>query len=83
MRLQNLADQQAELAIAQHGDRGATRDLHLIQNLAGGGQRLDEDGVLRWESRAGRDADLRSGSVRNSRNAPGCLTIPSTVRRGQ
>ena len=43
-------------------------------------QRFDEHGVLGRESRAARARRFRSGSVRNSRNAPGCFTIPSTVR---
>ena len=55
----------------------------LIQNLAGRRQRLDENGLLGRKFQRGTRCRLLRGNVRNSRNAPGCFTIPSTVRRGQ
>ena len=58
MRVQHLRDQQSELAVAQHGDAIAFRDLHLIENLAGGGHGFDEDGVLGRRSSAGTRCEI-------------------------
>ena len=46
VRVQHLRDQQAELAIAQHRDALVRRDPHLVENLAGGGQRFEENRAL-------------------------------------
>src|SRR5665213_1516682 len=51
VREQHLRDQQTELAIAQDGDTLSASELHLVEDFAGGGQRLDEDGLFggdRW-----------------------------------
>jgi len=40
-----MGDQEAQFAIAQHGERRAGGDGDLIQDLASGGQRLQEDGA--------------------------------------
>ena len=56
--------------------------LHLVEDLAGRRQRLGEHRVFGARSSA-TTRRLRSGSVKNSRNAPGRFTIPNTVRRGQ
>jgi hypothetical protein len=44
--LEHLGHQQPQLAVTQHGDLGAARNIYLVQNLARGRQRLDEDGLL-------------------------------------
>lgn len=44
--VQNLSDQQPELAIAQNGDRRTARQVCLIQDLASRRQRFDEDSLL-------------------------------------
>ena len=43
MRGKHLRNQQAELAIAKHGDGRAWRQRELVENLAGRGQRLCKD----------------------------------------
>jgi len=45
VRVEDHGDEEAQLAIAQHGERRAGRDGDLVQDLAGGGQRLQEDGA--------------------------------------
>ena len=44
--LQNLGDQKAEFSIAEYGHRLMFGDADLIENFAGGGDRLDENGVF-------------------------------------
>src|ERR1019366_6398619 len=43
--VEDHGDEEAEFAIAQHGDGRAGGDRYLVQDLAGGGQRLQEDGA--------------------------------------
>ena len=45
IRVQDLRDQEPQLAIAQHGDFGAFRNFHLIENLARRCERLGKDGM--------------------------------------
>src|SRR5258706_1624606 len=47
MRFQDLSNQQAQLSISKHRYRSSGRNLHLIENLARGCQRLHKHGVLR------------------------------------
>jgi hypothetical protein len=42
VRVQDHGDQQAQFAIAQHGDALTGGNRHLVQDLAGGGRRLQE-----------------------------------------
>ena len=42
VRVQDHGDQQAQFAIAQHGDAVTGGNRHLVQDLAGGGRRLQE-----------------------------------------
>ena len=42
VRVQDHGDQQAQFAIAQHGDALTGGNRHLVQALAGGGRRLQE-----------------------------------------
>ena len=58
--VQDLCDEQAEFAVAEHGYAGITGDADLIENLAGGGERLGEDGALSGES-GGHDVQIRFG----------------------
>ena len=44
--VEDQGDEQAQFAIAQHGDRIAQGDGDLIQDLAGGGQGLQEHGTV-------------------------------------
>jgi hypothetical protein len=44
--VKDLRDQQAEFPVAQDGHLFAFGDFDLIENFAGGGNRLDEDGVV-------------------------------------
>jgi threonine synthase len=46
VRFQDLADQQAQFSIAKNCNRRALRNFHLVENLARGCQRLDENGML-------------------------------------
>ena len=48
--VEHLRDQQAQLAVSQHRYPGARRNRDLVQDLAGGGQRLGEDGALGREA---------------------------------
>lgn len=41
---QDLADEQAEFAVAEDGDLGAFRDAELLEDFAGGGDGFGEDG---------------------------------------
>src|SRR5690242_13385928 len=47
MRIQNLRDEQPELAIAEDRHLGTWRDFDLVENLAGSGKRFDENRALR------------------------------------
>lgn len=44
--MQYLGDQEAQFAVAQHHHSVAGSNMYLFQDLAGGGQGLDEDGLL-------------------------------------
>jgi hypothetical protein len=44
--VKNLCNQETELSVAEHRYRFAARDVHLIEDLAGRGNRFDEDGVI-------------------------------------
>src|ERR1019366_5539184 len=45
VRVEDHGDEEAQFAIAQHSDGRAGGDRYLVQDLAGGGQRLQEDGA--------------------------------------
>ena len=76
---QSLGDQKTEFAIAQYGDLRATRDFHLIQNLACGRERLDKDGLLAGDApryamqvfeRKREELAERSGMFDDSKDGP-------------
>jgi hypothetical protein len=50
-RLKHLRDEKAELAIAQDRHALALGDFHLVENLASGRNRFDENGVFGWDGR--------------------------------
>ena len=55
-----MRDQQSEFAIAQHRDLLARRDRDLIQDLARGGQRFQENSALGGEA-VGQDVQVALG----------------------
>ena len=57
VHMQDLADQQAEFAVAQNGYRSAARNPDLIEDLAGRGNRFGEDRVFVRNGTRARHAD--------------------------
>ena len=72
VRIQHQRDQQSELAIAQNGDCGGAGQRHLIQDFAGGRQRLDEDGALGGE-RIGQRVQVAFGQGQELAKRPGMV----------
>src|SRR5208283_3140825 len=80
--LQNEGDELRQLAVAENCRGGERANVQLVENLARGGERLNEDG-LRVTHAFRNDVEIFQWQGKIFRNAPSCATIPSTVRRAQ
>jgi len=80
--VQDHRNEQAQFAIAQHGDCVAARNVNLVEDFAGRRERFGEDRPLRGDF-VGHEVEVGFGQVKNSWKAPGWLTMPRTVRCGQ
>src|ERR1019366_4279008 len=79
--LQDLCDEQPQLAVTQDGHRGATRDPHLVENLARRGERLGENSSLRGD-RIGYNVQVRFGQREEFAKRAGVTHNPEHGARG-